>query len=146
MKILKSTVIVKSAPDNVQLEKYDAIRDYIEGHSDVLVDLVNLLYSEQDMFADNVFMPRDILYNLISHLDTEDVADKFYRGHDLDSHRGAAYPNAKYFRYDAKGNFESTNHPDQIYNEEIFQDVVDYVIDHPDNERYPEEIIDILAN
>ena len=146
MKILKSTVTVKSAPDDVHLEKYDAIRDYIEGHPDVLVDLVNLLFSEQDMFADNVFMTHDIFYNLISHLDTEEVADKFYRGHDLDSHRGAAYPNAKYFRYDAKGNFESTNHPDQIYNEEIFQDVVDYVIDHPDNERYPEEIIDILAN
>ena len=146
MKILKSTVTVKSAPDDVYLEKYDAIRDYIEGHSDVLVDLVNLLYSEQDMFADNVFMERDIFYNLISHLDTEDVADEFYRGHDLDSHRGAAYPNAKYFRYDAKGNFESTNHPDQIYSEEIFQDVVDYVIDHPDNERYPEELRDILAN
>ena len=60
MKILKSTVTVKSAPDDVYLEKYDAIRDYIEGHSDVLVDLVNLLYSEQDMFADNVFMERDI--------------------------------------------------------------------------------------
>ncbi len=144
MKILKSTVTVKNKPMEEHLDKYDEIHDYLEGHPDVLVDLVNLLYSEQDMFADHVFMDRDTFYNLISHLDTEEVADKFYRGRDLDSHHGSAYPNAKYFRYDAKGNFESTNHPDQIYSEEIFQDVVDYVIDHPDNKRYQEEILNIL--
>lgn len=116
---------------------------------DLCVDIVNIGFSEFGNFEKSVFISGDSHdddSNFFAGLiDTppKDVAVMFFNGSNLDSH-GPANPNSDYFRYDSKGNIESTDDPGAIYYDTILDEIVDFIMDNLDTLEFPNEIQDII--
>lgn len=112
--------------------------------SDLCEELVNLANSEDGAFDDAVFMDTaDFFDTYLANEEPKEVVLKFFNGKDLDS-KGQANPNRDYLRFDKKDNIESTNDPGEIYMNELFDDIIDYVLDHMDELEYPEDIQELI--
>lgn len=123
----------------------DVIADIETALSDaeVMKDVVDAIYASTGDFDDDVFIDADAFFELIAIETPEDIALKFFNGKDLDS-KGQANPNRDYFRFDKKKNVESTDDPGQIYIDEIFDDVSEYIQDNADEDYFPDAILDVL--
>ena len=114
-----------------------AIKDALT--ADLCVDLVDLAYSEDNYFDDDVFVDADTFWDVHDNDDVKDIILKFFNGEDLDS-KGPANPNRTYFRFDGYDNIESTDYPGDIYLNELDTEIVDYVLDHLEDREFPEQI------
>ena len=119
----------------------DELRDILD--ADVCVKLVDLAYSEDNLFANDIFFDADTFFDLLGNEEPKEVALKFFNGEDLDS-RGSANPNRDYFRYNGADNVESTDDPGEIYLDFLVDDLVDYVIDHVDDRTFPDDIQELV--
>ena len=120
-----------------------AIKDILT--ADICESIVDLAYSEEDMFTDDAFVDAETFWDVHANDDAKELVLKFFNGEDLDS-RGPANPNRKYFRFDGYENIESTDYPGDTYKDELDIDIADYVLDHLDNREFPEEIQDLISN
>ena len=147
--------VVKASADGDDrrtIKSKDALRQDIEDVLDenLCVEVVNIGFSTDGEFDDVVFLEGDdnidedasFFGSLIDDL-PKDIALKFFNGKDLDSH-GSANPNRDYFRYDKKGNIESTNDPGAIYYDTIFDDIVDYIMDNLETVEFPDDIQELI--
>lgn len=107
--------------------------------ADLCVDLVDLAYSEDNYFDDDVFVDADTFWDVHDNDDVKDIILKFFNGEDLDS-KGPANPNRTYFRFDGYDNIESTDYPGDIYLNELDTEIVDYILDHLEDREFPEQI------
>ena len=118
----------------------------LEIDEDLCSELVDLAYSEDGTFDTEVFIDSDTFFDsIIADLEPKDIALKFFNGDDLDS-KGPANPNREYFRYNKKENIESTDDPGAIYYDTIFDEVVDYIMDHLEDTVFPEAIQELIDN
>lgn len=132
-----------SASDKFTSELKKELKDALT--EDICVDLVNLAYSEDDVFTEDAFIEAEIFWDTHSNDDVQDMVLKFFNGEDLDS-KGPANPNRDYFRFDGYENIESTDYPGDIYKEELDIELVDYVMEHLDDREFPEAIQEIIDN
>lgn len=107
--------------------------------ADLCIDLVDLAYSEDNYFDDDVFVDADTFWDVHDNDDVKDIILKFFNGEDLDS-KGPANPNRTYFRFDGYDNIESTDYPGDIYLNELDTEIVDYILDHLEDREFPEQI------
>jgi len=114
-----------------------AIKDALT--ADLCIDLVDLAYSEDNYFDDDVFVDADTFWDVHDNDDVKDIIFKFFNGEDLDS-KGPANPNRTYFRFDGYDNIESTDYPGDIYLNELDTEIVDYILDHLEDREFPEQI------
>lgn len=112
---------------------------------ELCVDLVNLAYSEDDLFSDEAFIEAEIFWDTHSNDDVQDMVLKFFNGEDLDS-KGPANPNRDYFRFDKYENIESTDYPGDIYLDQLKDEITDYVMDHLDDRDFPDDIQEVIDN
>jgi hypothetical protein len=115
---------------------------------DLCIDVINLAFSEDDDFSNEVFIESDIFWDTHSNDDMQDIVLKFFNGEDLDS-KGPANPNRDYFRFNRAGNVESTDYPGDIYLDQLKDEVIDYIMDHLDDREFPldiQELIDEYQN
>lgn len=136
MKIIKAT----NDSNNSGLKK--AIMSLLD--EDLCIDIVNLAFSEDGFFKEEVFTDSETFFDTIIDEEPKQVALMFFNGKDLDL-RGSANPNREYFRLDRKGNVESTDDPGVVYYDDLLDDIVDYIMEHIDNREFPEVVQDILA-
>jgi hypothetical protein len=112
--------------------------------ADICKDIVNLAYSEDDEFDQEVFIPSEDFFDTsLYDMEPKDVAMKFFNGADLDG-KGAANPNKKYFRFDEDNNIESTSKPGDIYLDELNTEIVYYIMDHLDDRTFPDKVQEII--
>ena len=111
-------------------------------------EVVDAAFSEYDEFSDIVFTyaggKDDSFFDALNDDTPRNVAFMFFEGKDLDD-GGPANPGRDYFRFDRKGNIESTDDPGEIYMDTILDDIVDYIVDHMEEVEFPEKI-DKLIN
>jgi len=120
----------------------EAIEDTLT--PELCMEIVNLGYSEDNKFSKDVFTEARVFFDdILSALDPEEIALRFFNGDDLDS-KGAANPNRDYFRYNSKENIESTDYPEDLYYDELLDDIVDYIIEHLEDTEWPEEIQNLV--
>lgn len=118
------------------------IKDIID--PEICQEIINLAYSEDNSFADYMFMESDVFFDdVIANYTPMDIALIFFNGNDLDS-RGNANPNREYFRFNKYDNVESTDYPEDILYDELLDDVVDFIVNHIEEFEYPESIQDII--
>ena len=119
-----------------------AVRNILD--EDLCIDIVNQAFSEDGLFDTKVFMDSDTFFDMITNEESRDVALMFFNGKDLDS-RGSANPNRDYFRLNSYDNVESTNDPGAIYYNELFDELVDYIIEHSDEDvDFPDTIQELI--
>ena len=112
--------------------------------ADMCKDIVDLAYSEDNEFDQEVFVPSDDFFDeTLYNMEPKDVAMKFFNGEDLDG-KGSANPNRDYFRFDGYDNVESTNKPGKIYLDELDTEIVYYIMDHLDDRTFPDEVQEII--
>jgi hypothetical protein len=112
--------------------------------ADICKDIVNLAYSEDDEFDQEVFIPSEDFFDTsLYDMEPKDVAMKFFNVADLDG-KGAANPNKKYFRFDEDNNIESTSKPGDIYLDELNTEIVYYIMDHLDDRTFPDKVQEII--
>lgn len=116
-----------------------AIKDSIT--AEICPDIVGIAYSEDGKFSEYVFIESDIFFDdVLGNVDPYEIARSFYAGTDLDNDKNHANPNAEYFRLNKRDNVESTDYPEDIYYDELFDDLVDFIMDHIEDYTYPEDI------
>ena len=115
-------------------------------YSRLMEETVNAIYSNTGDFDQEVFMGADEFYDLNAKKDVHDILLDFYNGKDLDIDKDGANPSRDYFRRDGKAHVQSTNDPGQIYVDEILDDIVKFIVDHPDDTYYPDDIMEILEH
>lgn len=120
-----------------------AIKDVLT--ASICEDIVDLAYSEDDMFSDDAFTDAETFWDVHANDDAKELVLKFFNGEDLDS-RGPANPNRSFFRFDGYDNVESTDYPGDTYKNELDIDITDYVLDHLDDRTFPDEIMNLIAN
>lgn len=113
--------------------------------ADLCLELVNLAYSEDNYFEEDVFTDAETFWDIHSNDDVKEMTLKFFNGEDLDS-KGPANPTRDYFRFNGYDNVESTNTPEDIYLDELDVEVIDYVLEHLDGIEYPEKIQKLIDN
>lgn len=129
---------IKSADRIKDIQELEAvIKDALT--ADLCIDLVDLAYSEDNYFDDDVFVDADTFWDVHDNDDVKDIILKFFNGEDLDS-KGPANPNRTYFRFDGYDNIESTDYPGDIYLNELDTEIVDYILDHLEDREFPEQI------
>lgn len=127
--------------DIKELEK--AIKAVLD--AEICLELVNLAYSEDNYFEDDVFIDAETFWDVHDNDDVKEITLKFFNGEDLDS-KGPANPNRDYFRFDGYDNIESTNDPEDIYLDELDVELVDYVLEHLNDREYPEKVQKLIDN
>lgn len=116
-----------------------AIKDSIT--AEMCSDIVSIAYSEDGKFSEYVFTESDIFFDdVLGNVDSYEIARSFYAGTDLDNDKNHANPNAEYFRLNQRDNVESTDYPEDIYYDELFDDLVDFIMGHIEDYNYPEDI------
>lgn len=124
----------------------DAIKDALD--EDLCKEIVDAAFSEDESFSDDVFSyaagKDDSFFDAMNDDTPRNVAFMFFEGQDLDD-KGPANPGKDYFRFDRKGNVQSTDYPGAVYMDTILDDIVDYIVDHMDEVEFPEKI-DKLIN
>ena len=119
-----------------------AIKNLLD--EDLCTDLVNLAFSEDNLFSKEAFMDADTFFETLDYDDDpKRLSLMFFNGEDLDS-RGPANPNRNYFRLDNTDNIESTDYPGEIYMGTLDDEVIDYIIDHVSDRTYPDEIQELV--
>lgn len=114
---------------------------------DLCVEVVNIGYSNDDEFADAVFIEAEVFWDIHSNDDAFELVKHFYDGVDLDSNTSdSANPNSEYFRLDKDEDVESTDYPGDIYMDEILDGIIDYIIEHQNDRTFPEDIQEVLNN
>lgn len=112
--------------------------------ADLCKDIIDLAYSEDGEFDQDVFVPSDDFFDTnLYNAEPKDVALKFFNGEDLDS-KGSANPNRDYFRFDGYENIESTDDPGDIYLDELDTEIVYYIMDHLDDRTFPDKVQEII--
>ena len=114
----------------------------------ILEEVINAIYSETGEFDDIVFLSSDEFYDTLVTYEPKDIASKFVNGINLDSGKSPAKPEAKYFRFDDDDDIESTNHPENYYDDYI-DDVLDWFKDNLNTAKkmkLPESILDVLED
>jgi len=123
-----------------------AIKEALD--SDLCEEIVKQAFSEDEKFADDVFTfaggKDDSFFEALNDDTPRNVAFMFFEGKDLDE-GGPANPGRDYFRFDRKGNIESTDEPGEVYMDTILDDIVDYIVDNMEEVEFPEKI-DKLIN
>ena len=123
-----------------------AIKDALD--ADLCEEIVNMAFSEDDKFSDDAFTyaagKDDSFFDALNDDTPRNVAYMFFEGKDLDD-GGPANPGKDYFRFDRKGNIESTDEPGEVYMDTILDDIVDYIVDNMEEVEFPEKI-DKLIN
>lgn len=123
-----------------------ALTDILD--AELCQEVVDAAFSEYDEFSDIVFTyaggKDDSFFDALNDDTPRNVAFMFFEGKDLDD-GGPANPGRDYFRFDRKGNIESTDDPGEIYMDTILDDIVDYIVDHMEEVEFPEKI-DKLIN
>ena len=115
-----------------------ALEDVID--ADMCKEVVNFGYSEDDEFDNVVFIESKVFFHdTLGDEEPKDIAEMFFNGEDLDSN-GQADPTRDYFRFDEKGNVESTDKPETVYLENSLDDIIDYILDHLTDTQYNEAI------
>lgn len=127
--------------DNIE----DALRSELS-YGRLLSETLSAISSETGDFIDDVFMDADDFFDLNSKTDSKDFVKDFYNGEDLDSGKEHANPDRKYFRRDSANYIQSTNDPESIYEDEMLDDVIDYILDNLDATYYPDDILDIITH
>ena len=121
------------------------LRDLID--EDMCREIVDLAYSQDGAFGDAVFDDSETFFgDVIANYEAEEVARMFFFGEDLDSggsDKDHANPTRGYFRFDGNANVESTDYPETAYYD-MLDDVINYVLDHLDLDRYPEEVQELV--
>ncbi len=108
-------------------------------------DIIDIAYSNDNKFADSVFIESDIFFDdVLGNTAPFDIAKSFYDGTDLDADEDHANPNSEYFRLTRKDTVESTDYPEDIYYDELFDDIVDYIMDHLEDYTFPEDVQDVI--
>lgn len=125
--------------DNIE----DALRSELS-YGRLLSETLSAISSETGDFIDDVFMNADDFFDLNSKANSKDFVMEFYNGEDLDSGEDHANPGRKYFRRDSNNSIQSTDHPESIYEDELLDDVINYILDNLDDTYYPDDILDIL--
>ncbi len=121
-----------------------ALKDLLSDQ-DILAETIEAIYAETGAYSDDVFMEADIFFDSLSRTELKDILLDFYNGEDLDS-RGPANPNRDYFRFDAYHHVESTDDPKQIYEDDLLDEICDYILDDPEADYYPDEVLDLIAD
>ena len=143
MRIIKTSKSVVAASDSTSgADLKGALKSALD--SDICEDIVNLAYSEDNVFAEQVFIESESFFDALISEDPKDVALMFFNGKDLDA-RGPANPNRDYFRTNKYDNVESTDYPGEIYEETIFDDILDYIIEHISDREFPKMIQEIIS-
>ncbi len=117
-------------------------------NSSTLEEVINAIYSETGEFDDVVFSSADEFYDVLVSYEPKDIATKFVNGTNLDTGKSPAKPEAKYFRFDNDDDVESTNYPENFY-EDYIDNVVDWFKDNLDTAsqlKLPETILNILED
>jgi len=117
-------------------------------NSSTLEEVINAIYSETGEFDDVVFSLADEFYDVLVSYEPKDIATKFVNGTNLDIGKSPAKPEAKYFRFDDDDDVESTNYPENFY-EDYVDDVVDWFKDNlniASQLKLPESILNILED
>lgn len=139
--IRKNVVSARSIKSSATLRR--ELKEILD--EDLCVEVVNIGYSNDDEFADAVFIEAEVFWDIHSNDDAFELVKHFYDGENLDSNTSkSANPNSEYFRQDKYEDVESTNYPGDIYMDEILDDIINYIIDHQEDRTFPEEIEDIL--
>lgn len=111
---------------------------------DLCGQVVSIGFSEDGQFDRDVFIDTDEFFKSnLDALSSMDVALKFFNGSDLDS-KGPANPNREYMRFDGAKNIETTDDPDEIYFDIIFDDIINYIMDHVDDTEFPDAIQELI--
>ena len=119
-----------------------AIRDELD--SDLCAEIVNLAVGEDGTFEDDVFTDTDEFFNIfLSTLDAKEVALKFAKGEDLDDD-GPANPERDFLKFDGDDNIISTDYPGDYYLDNLFDDIVGYIMDHLEDVEFPDYIQDLI--
>lgn len=133
--------VMSATNENKQLRK--DIQYELEHSWKLLQETVDEIYANTGDFDEDIFISADEFFEMNSKTDMRDLINDFFFGEDLDK-GGPANPNRKFFRRDSDDNVQSTDAPGEIYDTEILNDVVDYIMDHADDTYYPDKIMDIL--
>lgn len=135
---------VMSASETAEDRQLRKDLEYALEHSvDLIEDVVNEIYSNTGDFDKDIFTEAKAFFEENSKEDMQDLLSDFFFGEDYDK-GGSANPTRKFFRRDSDKNVQSTDVPGEIYQEEILDDIVDYIMKHSDDTYYPDEILDIL--
>ena len=141
--IRKNVVSARSIKSSAALHR--ELKEILD--EDLCVDVVNIGYSNDDEFADVVFIEAEVFWDIHSNDDAFELVKHFYDGADLDSNTAeSANPNSEYFRQDKDEDVESTDYPGDIYMDEILDDIIDYIIEHQNDRTFPEDIQEVLDN
>lgn len=125
----------------------DGLRELLEDalDSDICEEIVSLAYGYDDYFADIYFTDISEFIDIyMSNDDPLDVVMAFYDGQDYDDNEDHANPNRDYARYDSRGTVETTNYPGDVYLDESSDEIIDYIMEHLDNDDFPDEIQEIV--
>lgn len=139
--ITSSQKITASKAIETEADLRDEIEEALD--SDLAQQLVELAISEDDIFTENQFFYKEVFYDTeLANKTPKEVAEAFFYGKDLDNGETSADPTKDYFRFNSSENIESTDYPGDIY---IYQDdlvdgIIDFVIDHIDDLEFPEYI------
>lgn len=138
-KVNSSRVMAKSKIEtNPDLE--DAISDVLTSNPDLCTEIVNLAFSEDGTFEKEVFIPSKIFYNdNFARADAKEIAKAFYDGTDLDKDTDGANPDAPFFRL-VDDVVESTEDPGDYYCNNLFDDILGYIMDNIEDLTFPEDI------
>jgi len=139
---LMFTSKINAAEDITRADLESSIKDELD--SDVCTEIINLAFSEDNMFEDDVFTETEEFCNMyLSSEDARDVAKRFYNGEDLDD-GGSANPEKDYLRFNSDDNIESTDYPGDVYFDTLFDEILDYIMDHLEDREFPDNIQELI--
>ena len=135
----KITAAVHMSEDDLR----NALEDVLD--SDICYAVVGMGSSESGYFGDDEFFDMATFCDaFLSDDDPLSVAQEFWDGDDLDEHENHANPYAEYARYHY-GTIETTDYPGDVYLENLSDEIIDYIVEHPDPyEPYPDEVQELL--
>lgn len=138
-KVNSSSVMAKSTIDTPS-DLRSAVEDTLASNFDLCSEIVNLAFSEDGTFEDEVFIPSKVFYNdNFAKADTKEIALAFYNGIDLDKDDDGADPKAPFFRL-VDNVVESVKNPGEYYCDNLLEDIVEYVMDNIEDLTFPDAI------
>lgn len=136
-----------TAADEDDIDEPESLEEALKAElrdASLMEETVNAIYSNTGDFDQDIFMEADDFYDLNSKKDPKDLILDFYNGKDLESGKDHAIPTRDYFRRDGYDHVESANYPGEVYVDEILDEVVDHILENPDDTYYPDDILIIL--
>lgn len=122
-----------------QLE--NAIAEVLD--SDICAQVVEEAFSSTGTFEESIFTPSDEFFDVnFANKSPKEIAKAFFDGEDLDDD-GPANPDRDWFRLAKKG-VQSTDYPGDYYLDELYDDILNYIMDNIEDTEFPDYIQELI--